>query len=85
MSGELALWQPVALFLAGVVASGIVMILRGDFLGRKAAEEAEGRLSKELDEAEARMNTRIDREMSVIGRELKEIKETLVRMEARNA
>lgn len=76
-------WQPIALFLLGVVVSGALMIIRGDFLGRKAAEEAERRLSEEIDQAEARMNTRVDREMSVIGRELKEIKESLVRIESR--
>jgi len=59
------------------------MIIRGDFLGRRAAEEAERRLSKEIDAAEGRTNTRIDREMAFIGRELRDIKESLVRLENR--
>jgi len=83
VGGDSSIWQPLALFLGGVVASGVLMIIRGDFLGRRAAEEAERRLSKEIDAAEGRTNTRIDREMAFIGRELRDIKESLVRLENR--
>lgn len=84
------MWFSTAIFLAGILFGGIPMLIRGDFLGRKAADEvkresmdADNRLSKDIDEAEKRMNERINREMGIIGREVREIKETLVRIEGR--
>ncbi len=59
------------------------MMLRGDFLGRRAAGEVDKRLSIELDDAEERINSRIDREMGVIGRDLRDIKASIVRIEER--
>ena len=76
-------WQPIALVLIGAVGTGALMMLRGDFLGKRAAAEVETRLSSELDDAEDRLNARIDREMKVIGRDVKEIKESIVRIEER--
>lgn len=81
--GTPALWQPVAIFLAGVVVTGLLMMVRGDFLGRRAAEETELRLSSVIEQTENRLNTRMDREMVGIYRELREIKDSLVRMEER--
>ena len=63
------LWQSLAFFLGGLVVSGVAMILRGDFLGRQAAKEVERRLSE-----------RMDREIASVGRELREIKEAIVRL-----
>ena len=81
MGGEI--WQPIALVLIGAVGTGAVMMLRGDFLGRRAAGEVDKRLSIELDDAEERINSRIDREMGVIGRDLRDIKAAIVRIEER--
>lgn len=70
------------------------MILRGDFLGRQAAKDVESRLSRQtkaaeerlekgIDVAERRLNSRIDREMAVIGDDLREIKDGIIRLETR--
>lgn len=61
---DMDIYQPLAIFFAGVVTSGVAMLMRGDFIGRRAAEEVEKRL-----------NERIEREMAVISRDLIEIKE----------
>lgn len=82
-SGRAQLWQGVALFLAGVVATGVLMMVRGDFLGTRAAELVERRLSGEISATETRFNTRMDREMVVIRQDIREIKESLVRLEER--
>ena len=71
MSGDL--WQSLAFFLGGVVASGVAMILCRDFLGRQAAKEVKGHLSEKLGQMEKRLNDRMDRENANIGRELREI------------
>ena len=85
------LWQPV-LFgaLIGTVGTGLLMMVRGDFLGKRAAQEVgmrladeDKRLSIQINESEGRVNERIDREMKVIRDDVKEIKETLVRIEGR--
>ena len=81
MGGEI--WQPIALVLIGAVGTGALMMLRGDFLGRRSAGEVDKRLSIELDDAEERINSRIDREMGVIGRDLRDIKASIVRIEER--
>ena len=74
------LWQSLAFFLGGLVVSGVAMILRGDFLGRQAAKEVERRLSEELDQTEKRLTSRMDREIASVSRELREIKEAIVRL-----
>lgn len=83
-------WQPIALVLIGAVGTGALMMLRGDFLGRRAAGEVDRRLTAEdkrlaveISEAEARVNARIDREMTVISGDVKEIKDAIVRIEER--
>lgn len=63
-------YQSLALFLAGIVVSGAAMLLRGDFLGGKAAKDVESRLS-----------VRIDREMALISSELEQIRQAMVRLE----
>lgn len=65
-------YEQAAFLLAGVVLSGAAMLMRGDFLGRKAASEVESRLT-----------ARIDREMEFITSELGAIKATLIRIEER--
>lgn len=69
---ELVFWQMLASCLAGCVGTGVLMLLRGDFLGSKAAAEAEDRL-----------NNRMDRELQVVSSELQGIKGTLERVEQR--
>ncbi len=81
LGGEL--WQPVALVLIGAVGTGALMMIRGDFLGRGAAAEVDKRLSIEIDDAEERLNSRIDREMGAIGRDVRDIKASIVRIEER--
>ncbi len=85
------LWQPV-LFgaLIGTVGTGVFMMIRGDFLGKRAAQEVgkrsadeDKRLSIQISETEDRVNERIDREMTVIRGDVKDIKDTLVRIEER--
>lgn len=80
---SLFLFQSLAFFLAGAVGTGILMMIRGDFLGRRAAEEAEGRLFRDIKASEDRLNVRIDREMVSIFRELQEIKDAIVRLEGK--
>lgn len=67
-----SVFQSIAFFLGGIVVSGAAMLLRGDFLGRKAAEEVE-----------IRMNDRINREMTMIHQDLRDIKDGMIRMEKR--
>ena len=58
--------QIVASALAGSVVTGIGMVVRGDFLGRSAANEVERRL-----------NARMDREFKVIQHQLDRIERYL--------
>lgn len=58
--------EQLAFFLGGVVITGFSMMLRGDFLGAKAAADVE-----------MRINVRLDREMGAIQSDLKEIKESI--------
>lgn len=58
----------VALFLAGMVITGAGMVIRGDFLGSEAAEAVE-----------TRMTQRLDRELSYIRDQLREVKQLLRR------
>lgn len=90
MASDPGVWFSVAMFLLGLVVAGLGMLIREDTMGRKYADEAKklgkernDQLAAELDMAEKRLNERINREMGVIGRELKEIKEFLVRLENR--
>ena len=85
MPEDASFWQPLALVLLGGFGTGVPLMLRGDFLGRRAAAEAERRLAVEIEQSERRTNERIDREMVVIGRELREIKDAIVRLENRRA
>lgn len=78
-------WQAVALFLAGVVVSGIIMVVRGDFLGKEAAMEVRTHLVSEITAVESRLNGRIDREVSTISRDIADIKASLRRLEDRLA
>ena len=67
-----SVFQSIAFFLGGIVVAGAGMLIRGDFLGRKAA-----------DEVEVRMNERMDWEMTAIHHDLRDIKDGMVRMERR--
>lgn len=60
--GDLALWQMLTTFLLGCVATGALMLIRGDALGRKAA-----------DAVEARLNDRMDREFRTLQVQLNRI------------
>jgi len=51
----------VALFLAGAMLSGMLMMLRGDWLGSKAAEAVEGRLSDRINRYELKLDQRLGR------------------------
>jgi len=55
--------EQLAFFLGGLVVAGAGMMIRGDFLGTKAAAEVE-----------ARINERMNREMTSIHADLQEIK-----------
>lgn len=63
---DLALWQMVASGLFGALSTGIVAVVRGDFLGKAAAKEVEERLT-----------ARMDREISAIHEDIKEVKEMI--------
>jgi len=52
-------WFGVAMFLAGTIVTGAAGVLRGDFLGGKAAEAVE-----------IRINERADREMAEVRADL---------------
>lgn len=53
-------WQ-LALFLAGALLSGTLMMIRGDWLGREAASEVEMRLNKRIDRYERTLDRRLER------------------------
>ena len=53
-------WK-VALFLAGVILSGMLMMLRGDWLGSEAAQAVESRLSKRINRYELKLDRRLER------------------------
>jgi len=49
-------WFSISLFLAGILLSGSAMVVRGDFLGDKAAEEVEDRMEQRVDRLEERIH-----------------------------
>lgn len=53
---ETAFW-----FLSGIVAAGIGGVIRGDFLGRRAAIEVESRLNNRIDHTLGEINRRLER------------------------
>ena len=53
-------WK-VALFLAGALFSGMLMIVRGDWLGNEAARAAECRLSDRINRYELKLDRRLER------------------------
>lgn len=63
---DVSLWQMLASGLFGCLLTGIGMAVRGDFLGGKAA-----------DEVEARLSARMDREYSQIREQLNRIEQYL--------
>lgn len=64
-------WAGIALFLAGVLISGAGMVIRGDALGREAADQVQDQLEARL----ARMESRWEQDMEEIKTLLRRIEE----------
>lgn len=71
------LWQPIALVLIGAVGTGGVMMIRGDFLGKRAAQEVESRLTMQIGQVEERMIVRAERDRVVFGDQMTDLKATV--------
>jgi hypothetical protein len=58
-------WFPVAMFLAGALLSGSIAgvggIVRGDWLGARAAQEVKLELKEDVQSIERRVEKRLDR------------------------
>ena len=75
------MWQQIALVCIGIIATGVGMLIRGDYLGTRAARDVEDRLSQDIRESEDRINARIDREVAAISTRLADMNALLLRID----
>lgn len=53
-------WFSISMFLLGVILAGAAGVLRGDWLGERAANAVEHRVEGRLERMENRLNKRLD-------------------------
>lgn len=71
------LWPPIALVLIGSTGTGVFMMVRGDFLGTRAAREVETRLAAQIEQVEERMIERAERDREVFADQIVDLKNTM--------